>query len=170
MVGFAELSCCEMARMRSCWAGLIVLSVPSAAGLSASMPLLRARTPSRGAVVTASLLPATGLLADEAIVAAQTFEPRGVTPEDTIVFILGTIPFLWATVEFWSRIARGDSFGTGKDSVIINDTSGNRKRPLQRVLGQDAIIAAYILFAIAFASGVLVLVAFFDVGSTPQVR
>ena len=38
----------------------------------------------------------------------------------------------WATIEFWRRIAVGESFGTGKDSVIINDTSGNRKKPLQR--------------------------------------
>jgi hypothetical protein len=35
------------------------------------------------------------------------------------VFIIGLIPFAWATVEFWRRIAFGESFGTGKDSVII---------------------------------------------------
>mgnify|MGYP004108105429 CR=1 FL=1 len=39
--------------------------------------------------------------------------------------------------------------GTGQDSVIINDTSGNRTKAVRRVLGQDAIIAARILFGIA---------------------
>ena len=95
--------------------------------------------------------------------ALQTFEPRGITPEDTVVFIIGSVPFVWATIEFWRRIAFGESFGTGKDSVIINDTSGKRKKPQQRVLGQDAITAAYILFALAGASAVLVVVAGVDV-------
>lgn len=95
--------------------------------------------------------------------ALLTFEPRGITPEDTVVFIIGSVPFVWATIEFWRRIAFGESFGTGKDSVIINDTSGKRKKPQQRVLGQDAITAAYILFALAGASAVLVIVAGVDV-------
>ena len=42
------------------------------------------------------------------------------SPEATIaVFIVGIIPFLWATYEFWRRIAVGASFGTGSDSVVI---------------------------------------------------
>ena len=53
----------------------------------------------------------------------------------------------------------GDPFGTGQDSVIINDTSGNRTRAVRRVLGKDAIIAARILFALAFLSVGLVVVA-----------
>ena len=57
----------------------------------------------------------------------------------------------------------GDSFGTGRDSVVILDSSGNRPKPLKRVLGTDAIIAARILFGIAFASGALVLLAGADV-------
>ena len=61
------------------------------------------------------------------------------------------------------RIAVGDPFGTGQDSVIINDTSGNRPSPVRRVLGKDAIIAARILFALAFASAVLVVIAGVDV-------
>ena len=93
----------------------------------------------------------------------MSFEPRGITPEDTIIFILGTVPFVWAGIEFWRRIAVGDPFGTGSDSVIINDSSGNRSTPVRRVLGQDAIIAARILFALAFASGALVIVAGLDV-------
>ena len=71
-----------------------------------------------------------------------TFEPRGITTEDTIVFVLGCVPFVWAGVEFWRRIAVGDPFGTGSDSVFINDTSGNRTRAVRRVLGADAIFAA----------------------------
>ena len=79
----------------------------------------------------------------------MTFEPRGITPEDTVIFVIGCVPFVWAGIEFWRRIAVGDPFGTGSDSVIINDTSGNRTRAVRRVLGQDAIIAARLLFGIA---------------------
>ena len=57
----------------------------------------------------------------------------------------------------------GDSFGTGADSVVILDSSGNRPKPLRRVLGKDAILAARILFGLAFASGALVLLAGADV-------
>ena len=91
--------------------------------------------------------------------ALQTFEPRGITPEDTVVFIIGSVPFVWATIEFWRRIAFGESFGTGKDSVIINDTSGNRTRGVRRVLGADAIFAARVLFLIAGVSLASVVVA-----------
>ena len=91
------------------------------------------------------------------------YQPRGITPEDTLVFALGCAPFLWATVEFWRRIAVGDPFGTGRDSVVINDSSGNRPVPVRRVLGKDAIIAARILFTLAAASAVLVIVAGLDV-------
>ena len=88
-----------------------------------------------------------------------TFEPRGITTEDTIVFVLGCVPFVWAGVEFWRRIAVGDPFGTGSDSVFINDTSGNRTRAVRRVLGADAIFAARVLFAIAGISLASVVVA-----------
>jgi hypothetical protein len=101
--------------------------------------------------------------AQEVQSALVEFKPRGITAQDTIVFVAGAAPFLWATVEFWRRIAVGESFGTGKDSVIINDSSGGRKRPLQRVLGKDAVIAARILFTIAAASGLLVVIAASDV-------
>lgn len=79
--------------------------------------------------------------------AAQTFAPRGITSEDTAVFLIGMAPFVWATVEFWRRIAVGEPFGTTADSVIIRDTSGPATRPeRQRVLGRDAIITARLLF------------------------
>jgi len=64
---------------------------------------------------------------------AVVFEPRGVTATDTAVFVIGVIPFLWATYSFFTRIIDGKPFGTGKDSVIIQggeygpkDSSGRR--------------------------------------------
>ena len=92
-------------------------------------------------------------------------EPRGITPEDTVVFVLGCVPFVYAGIEFWTRIANGDSFGTGKDSVVIKPL-GQQYEGNKRVLGQDAMIAARILFAIAGASAVLVVVGVFDVLGT----
>ena len=43
----------------------------------------------------------------------MVFEPRGITTEDTVIFIIGCVPFVWAGIEFWRRIAVGDPFGTG---------------------------------------------------------
>ena len=100
--------------------------------------------------------------AEAAAASVQTFEPRGITPEDTVIFVIGCVPFVWAGIEFWRRIAVGESFGTGKDSVVIMDSSGNRPKPVKRVLGDDAIIAARLLFGLAFASGALVLYAGVD--------
>ncbi len=90
----------------------------------------------------------------------------GLSPlANTIVFIIGIIPFLWATYEFWSRIAVGSSFGTGQDSIQIRPSSeamknvtmigkdGDLKKSRgQRVLGDDALIVAYFLFAVAIGS------------------
>ena len=94
--------------------------------------------------------------------ALVTFEPRGITPEDTVVFVLGCVPFVYAGIEFWTRIANGDSFGTGRDSVVIKPL-GQQYEGNKRVLGQGAMIAARILFAIAGASALLVVVGVFDV-------
>jgi hypothetical protein len=78
------------------------------------------------------------------------------------VFLVGLIPFAVATVEFWRRIAVGDSFGTGSESVVIT-TIGEEDAPLssrgQRVLGKGALVTAYILFAAAAAVLALVLFA-----------
>ena len=69
---------------------------------------------------------------------------------DTLVFIAGIIPFAWATVEFWRRIAVGESFGTGKDSVvIIGEDDVPQSSRGRRTLGKGALVAAYILFGIA---------------------
>jgi len=81
-----------------------------------------------------------------------SFEPRGTTQQDTIVFLIGLFPFVWATVEFWRRIAVGASFGTGKDSITFGDSNDEITTPGRRVLGKDALITAYVLFGIAAAT------------------
>lgn len=78
---------------------------------------------------------------------------------NTLVFIAGLIPFVWATIEFWRRIAVGASFGTGKDSVIISigeDDNPASSRGRQ-VLGRGALVVAYVLFGVAaFSIGIAV--------------
>ncbi|KAL7454689.1 hypothetical protein ACHAWC_006293 [Mediolabrus comicus] len=86
-----------------------------------------------------------------------------------IIFIIGIIPFIWATIEFWRRIAIGASFGTTSDSVVIpspfdndenNDngmiTIGEDGNPMssrgRRTLDRGALTVAYVLFAIAAGS------------------
>ncbi|KAL3776668.1 hypothetical protein ACHAW5_008699 [Stephanodiscus triporus] len=87
------------------------------------------------------------------------------TTTNIIVFVIGIIPFLWATYEFWRRIAVGASFGTGSDSVIIpspfeddddvimigEDDNPNSSRG-RRTLDRGALTVAYILFAVAGGS------------------
>jgi hypothetical protein len=76
---------------------------------------------------------------DPAVVEAAApivFEPRGITTQDSIVFAIGVLPFAWATVEFWRRIAVGESFGTGKDSVIIGEDLNPESSRGRRVLGK----------------------------------
>lgn len=103
---------------------------------------------------------------------------QGLSPTtNTFIFIIGIIPFLWATYEFWSRIAVGKSFGTGTDSIQIRSSSssstskttiGKDGDPLksrgQRVLGDDALLVAYVLFAVAVGA---VGIAIYSVISTP---
>ncbi|KAL1527005.1 hypothetical protein AB1Y20_015693 [Prymnesium parvum] len=134
--------------------------LPSAAPALEHLPAAVSTIP-EAPLLTA--VPAAPEYALHFLVAASEITPRGITAEDTVVFVLGCVPFLWAAVEFWRRIAVGDAFGTGVDSVVIKDSSGGRKNPVRRVLGKDAILAARVLFAIAFASGVLLLLAIADV-------
>jgi len=85
------------------------------------------------------LRPRTLVSIDPALVDAAApivFEPRGVTTLDSIVFAIGVLPFAWATVEFWRRIAVGESFGTGKDSVIIGEDLNPESSRGRRVLGK----------------------------------
>ncbi len=87
------------------------------------------------------------------------------TTTNILVFVIGIIPFLWATYEFWRRIAVGASFGTGSDSVIIpspfaddddmimigEDNNPNSSRG-RRTLDRGALTVAYVLFAVAAGS------------------
>jgi len=70
---------------------------------------------------------------------------------DVWVFVVGIIPFGWATIEFWRRIAVGESFGTGSDSVVIGEDLNPESSRGRRILGKDALVVAYILFAVAGA-------------------
>lgn len=91
-----------------------------------------------------------------------TSQVEQLSPTTTlVVFIIGVIPFLWATIEFWRRIAFGESFGTGKDSVVIprpDDviTIGEDGNPEssrgRRTLDKGALTVAYVLFAVAAGS------------------
>ena len=94
-----------------------------------------------------------------------------------VVFIIGVIPFLWATVEFWRRIAFGESFGTGKDSVVIprpDDviTIGEDGNPEssrgRRTLDKGALTVAYVLFAVA-AGSVGIAIASVVMGPRPDI-
>ena len=76
---------------------------------------------------------------------------------DVWVFVVGCIPFIWATIEFWRRIAVGESFGTGSDSVVIGEDNNPSSSRGRRVLGKDALIVAYFLFGISAAVVALVL-------------
>jgi hypothetical protein len=100
------------------------------------------------------------------------------TTTNILVFIIGIIPFLWATYEFWRRIAVGASFGTGSDSVIIpspfaddddmiiigEDNNPNSSRG-RRTLDRGALTVAYVLFAVAAGS---VAIAVGSVVTSPQ--
>ncbi len=59
----------------------------------------------------------------DTVASSATTSPviQGLSPEANVaVFIIGIIPFLWATYEFWSRIAVGASFGTGKVFFLLH--------------------------------------------------
>jgi hypothetical protein len=100
------------------------------------------------------------------------------TTTNIIVFVIGIMPFLWATYEFWRRIAVGASFGTGSDSVIIpspfaddddmimigEDNNPNSSRG-RRTLDRGALTVAYILFAVAGGS---IAIALASVVMSPQ--
>ena len=85
---------------------------------------------------------------------------------DTWIFGAGMIPFVWASIEFWRRIAFGEPFGTGSDQVVIigQDDSPTNSRG-RRVLGKGALVVAYVLFALSFAT--LGIVFYSIISSTP---
>jgi hypothetical protein len=72
--------------------------------------------------------------------------------QDVWIFVAGLIPFGWAAVEFWRRIAVGQPFGTGTDSVYIGRDSAPSESRGRRVLDRGAFLVAYVLFGIAAAA------------------
>jgi hypothetical protein len=113
---------------------------------------------------------------------SNVYEPRGVTPQDAIIFLLGCGPFAWATNEFWRRIVNGESFGTGKDRVVFDedaykalvedgaDEDQLRRAGGRRVLGADAMFAARTLFTLAGLSLALTAYATFEVIMNPSIK
>jgi hypothetical protein len=147
-------------------------------------------------ISTGFILPLTGVLPSTATAAAAATSiinnnnDNNVT--NTIIFIIGLIPFVVASIEFWRRIAVGDSFGTGTDSIVFPSqqqeeqrntttttttttirtfTIGKDDTPLEsrgrRVLGQDSLIVAYVLFTIAAA---VLSIVFYSVFTTPPLE
>ena len=106
----------------------------------------------------------------ENVLSQENFQPLSDTT-NIAVFLVGIFPFIWATIEFWRRIAVGLPFGTGSDSIIIDasdmptptiTTIGEDNNPKssrgRQVLGKGAIVVAYLLFGIAaFSVGIAVL-------------
>ncbi len=114
-----------------------------------------------------SKIPLHLLLADSLSSDSSTLESL-TQNTDFWVFLAGIFPFAWATVEFWRRIAFGQPFGTGSDSVIIGiDDSPSDSRG-RRVLGKGALVTAYILFALAFGTIGLVLYSIVSSDAPPE--
>jgi hypothetical protein len=103
--------------------------------------------------------------------ASIPFDPSAIQSPTTtwFVFIVGVIPFIWATIEFWRRIAVGASFGTGSDSVVfsIGEDDNPESSRGKQVLGKGALVIAYALFAIAAAVLGLVLLSVITTGPLP---
>lgn len=88
---------------------------------------------------------------------------------DFWVFLVGIFPFAWATVEFWRRIAFGEPFGTGSDSVVIGMDDSPMDSRGRRVLGRGALITAYVLFALAFSTIGIVIYSIVSSDAPPEV-
>jgi hypothetical protein len=94
-----------------------------------------------------SLFPADSAVGGSALELASWWQNT-----DVWIFVAGLIPFTWATVEFWRRIAVGEPFGTGKDSVYIGKDNAPSESRGRRTLDRGAFLVAYILFGLAAAS------------------
>lgn len=105
------------------------------------------------------------LIADESAMSMQELLKNS----DVWVFLIGVFPFAWASVEFWRRIAFGEPFGTGSDSVIIGTDDAPMDSRGRRVLGKGALAIAYFLFAAAFATFAVVLYAFVSSSPPPEI-
>ena len=84
--------------------------------------------------------------------------------KDVWIFMAGLFPFAWATIEFWRRIAVGQPFGTGKDSVYIGQDNAPSESRGRRVLDKGAFLVAYLLFGIAAAA---IAITLFSVVTSP---
>jgi hypothetical protein len=106
------------------------------------------------------LISAAGEADSQEAVEAATNAMGGLSSDtvNILVFIVGVIPFAIATNEFWRRIAVGEPFGTGSDSVVIIGEDNNPQSSRGRqTLGKGAIYVAYVLFAVAaFSIGVAI--------------
>lgn len=105
-----------------------------------------------------SLVPETAcfLLAEQSSLSLEN--------KDVWIFIAGIIPFGWATIEFWRRIAVGQPFGTGKDSIYIGQDNAPTESRGRRVLDRGAFLVAYLLFGIAAAA---IAITLFSVATSP---
>jgi hypothetical protein len=136
-----------------------------------STTFLQKQTPASrlSMMMTTTLLSDVGTAADAAGITTTTtnnFLMLLLQNTNVWVFVIGVVPFAWATVEFWRRIIVGEPFGTGKDSVVFSfigkDDAPQESRG-RRVLGKGALLTAYFLFVLAFGTMAVVL---YSVGSS----
>ena len=113
-----------------------------------------------------SLCPRQFMVADaaESTSTIQSF----VHNRDFWVFVAGIFPFAWATVEFWRRIAFGESFGTGRDSIVIGMDDSPADSRGRRVLGKGALATAVFLFTVAFGTLAIVLFSVLTSDAPPE--
>jgi hypothetical protein len=131
--------------------------------------LLVATTTTTATMATTAAATSSGTF-EPASASAAAAAAAGLSPTTTVVvFIVGVIPYLWATIEFWRRIAVGASFGTGSDSVVfsIGEDDNPESSRGKQVLGKGALVIAYILFTIAAAVLGLVLFSVITTGPLP---
>jgi hypothetical protein len=100
--------------------------------------------------------------------AAAAADGRLSVTQTVVTFAVGLIPFAVAAAEFWRRIAVGEPFGTGSDQVYIGEDDAPASSRGRRVLGRDALLTAYIIFAVSAA--VLGLAVFAVLTSPPDAR
>ncbi|UPQ98788.1 hypothetical protein HOP50_03g20940 [Chloropicon primus] len=113
-----------------------------------------------GTAVAAGEEGGVGATADGSGQPPVAFEPE-VRGSDVAVFVAGVIPFAWATGSFWTRVLKGEVFGTGRDRVVFDQPfSDNGAKPGARKLTSAALNVSYALFIIAGGSLALALVAF----------
>jgi len=114
-----------------------------------SQPTIDAITTS---TTTHSLISSSSFLINDSNIIGGELSNQNI--QDIVIFIIGVIPFIWATIEFFRRVSLGLPFGTGSDSVTIfigedDNVESSRGR---RVLGKGALVIAILLFGIASAS------------------